>query len=444
VNLPVTAGVNITQTTGGTVTAYPAPGVRNVGDKVTFTATHSAGYVQTAWNDACRHAPAGQTCQLTITGATTVSATFTDTSQPLPVTVTRLPSAGGTIAANPAGPYAVGDTVVFTANPLPLLVHTSWGGACSHVLPDLPCELTLTADATVLANFAVAPAEGAKATVDRVPSPVEGGSITADPTAPEGGYDAGTIVTFTAAPAAGYVQLAWGDVCSHVPAGQTCHLRLTADATVSATFSNTPVTVLLTYHPDAAAGTIAASPAGPHYVGQAVTFTATPATGYRHTGWGGSCSSASANQPCQVTLAADTTVRADFALATVTVTVQTPLGGGAVTPVTGTFTYGTEVTFTAAPTASYVHTAWGHACSHIPTGMPCALTLTRDVTVSAAFTSLSFTKVKTNELGSFTQSYDYPTPGGLYYTKLSGSYEDPEENTKSCEFGISWRVQRVR
>ena len=88
--------------------------------------------------------------------------------------------------------------------------------------------------------------------------------------------------------------------------------------------------------------------------------------------------------------------------------------------------------------------AWGHSCSHALPKQPCQITLTGTTTVSAAFSAWTLERVKTNELGSFTQSYDYPTPGGLHYLKLSGPYEDPEENTKSCELGISWRIERLR
>jgi hypothetical protein len=50
----------------------------------------------------------------------------------------------------------------------------------------------------------------------------------------------------------------------------------------------------------------------------------------------------------------------------------------------------------------------------------------------------------TNRLGDFSQSYDYPANGGISNVKLSGPYEDPEQNTASCELSVSWRIERLR
>ena len=86
----------------------------------------------------------------------------------------------------------------------------------------------------------------------------------------------------------------------------------------------------------------------------------------------------------------------------------------------------------------------GISCSHALPKQRCQITLTGTTRLSVAFSAWTLERVKTNELGSFTQSYDYPTPDGLHYLKLSGPYEDPEGNTKSCELSISWRSQRLR
>jgi hypothetical protein len=430
-------GVTIEPSAGGGI-ARSSGGPYDVGDSVTFTATPDAGYEHTAWGGACNHVQASQPCRLTLTGPVSVSATFTDTTLPQPITITASPSAGGSITADPAGPYHAGDTVDFDAEPEAGYLHASWGGACSHVMPGETCELTLNADATISAIFAEEPEPDQTVTVT-IDHDIANGGVTADPLSDDD-YAAGDTVTFTATPDTGYLHTAWAGACDHVEPSQPCHLVLTADATVSATFSAiVPVTIAPSEN-----GAVDADAISPYHEGQAVTFTATPSTGYVHDAWGGDCSNVLAGEPCELTLGDDNTVSASFERAPITVTHAT-FGSGTITaiPADG-YKTGDEVTFTATADPGYHHSAWGHGCSDATAGQPCVITLATDTTVSAAFKETRSFRVETNDLGSFTQSYDYPTPGGLHYIKLSGPYEDPEQNTKSCELGISWRIERLR
>lgn len=137
-------------------------------------------------------------------------------------------------------------------------------------------------------------------------------------------YDAGSVVTLTATPAANSVFDGWsGAGCSGTG---TCVVPMNAATTVTATFTRT-VTLLVT-RPGDGTGTVTSTPAGincgadcteVYNEGTVVTLTATPAVGSTFRYWlGGRCS---ANEPiwtaetCTVTMNDFTQVIAVFDLA---------------------------------------------------------------------------------------------------------------------------------
>ena len=67
------------------------------------------------------------------------------------VTLTINQSTGGTITADPTGPYHYGDAVVLTADPDDGSTFTGWTGACSGTA--LTCNMTLNGDKTVGGTF---------------------------------------------------------------------------------------------------------------------------------------------------------------------------------------------------------------------------------------------------------------------------------------------------
>jgi len=146
-----------------------------------------------------------------------------------------------------------------------------------------------------------------------VPSPSAGGTITASP-GPDGNgkYVAGTLVTLTPQPASGYVFSSWsGDASGDKPASIT----MDGNKTVTANFSMAPTRYLLFLGiSPAGSGSISASPSpgtdGKYALGAVVTLTATAASGYQFSGWGGDVTG-SAN-PATLTLDRNKTVVANF------------------------------------------------------------------------------------------------------------------------------------
>ena len=229
----------------GTVVSTPA-GIRcgsrcsapyGPGAVVTLTATPDSGSVFGGWSGGgCIGTGA---CAVTVTGATTVSATFA--RQTFTLSVGIVGSGSGTVTSTPTGitcpsacaaGYPSGTVVRLTANPAAGSVFSGWsGGGCAGAGS---CSVTLGANTAVTAIFSV----GSPALSIGITGP---GSVTSRPAgiacAPTctATFEVGTTVTLTAIAAAGATFSGWSGAC----AGTTglCTVTMTAAQSVGATFA---------------------------------------------------------------------------------------------------------------------------------------------------------------------------------------------------------------
>jgi len=138
--------LTISQVTGGTITADPA-GPYHLDDEVTLTATPNNGWSFSSWTGDCSDETTA-TCELTMDADKSVSAVFTQDEYALTITQVT----GGTISADPAGPYHLGDEVTLTATPNSGWSFSAWTGDCSSETTD-NCTLIMDADKSVSAVF---------------------------------------------------------------------------------------------------------------------------------------------------------------------------------------------------------------------------------------------------------------------------------------------------
>jgi hypothetical protein len=214
-------------------------------------------------------------------------------------------------------------------------------------------------------------------------------------------FDAGTTVTLTASAAPGQVFSAWGGDC--IGTAATCTVTMDAAHTVTAGFAPPPATSAALTVSVVGGGTVRSQPAGidcgtacsaTYAIDTRVALSATPDTGQVFSGWGGACTGAGAI--CTVTMNQARSVGATFATAPAvqrTLSV-TPTGNGTVRslPVgidcgsscSAGFGEGASVVLSATPAAGQRFAGWSGAC----TGADaiCALTLSQDLSVGAAFT----------------------------------------------------------
>jgi hypothetical protein len=365
---------------------------------VSLTATPEPGSTFLGWTGACSGTGL---CSLDVTGDTAVTARF---EGPQLLTVARAGSGGGTIASDTAGiecgadcseSYAFGATVTLTATAQTGSTFAGWsGGGCSGTGS---CQVTLTAETTVTAAFAL---EAFAVNVSRIGT--GNGTVASSPIGIDCGADCleafpfNTVVTLTATPATGSTFSGWsGGGCTGT---DTCQVTVTSIVSVTAAFTLDQHTLVVA-KTGTGSGTVTSAPgiscgtdcSEVYDHGTLVTLTASAATGSTFAGWsGGGCSGTGT---CQVTLTAATTVTASFSLNQYTLTVsKTGTGAGTVsstgincgTDCSEVYPHGTVVTLTAAPAAGATFTGWsGGGCTGTGT---CQVTLTAATTVTATFT----------------------------------------------------------
>lgn len=430
---------------------YPA------GTAVTLTAQGTAGSAFVGWSgEGCSGtAP----CQVTLTQARTVSATFTPTytltiapGGPGTGTITSVPAgitcshaAGSTTGACSAS-FVAGTQVTLTIAPGGGTLFTGWGGdGCSgtggcQVLMDR--DRSVTATLVTSLELLVSVTGDGEGTVTSSPTGIlctwANGSTTGQcgtTVAP------GTVVTLTAQPAPNHEFLAWGgEACQ---GSGTCQVTVTLPSAVSATFAirKVPLSVVTA---GAGRGIISSEPTGiacergdgaqsgtcsaEFPLGSAIALQALAAPGHRFAGWAGAgCAGTGA---CVIGLGQASQVSATFVELTETLTIVTSgAGGGTVTSTpagiacvrsSGTqagtciadFPAGTGITLQAQPSGGSLFLGWSGGCSG--TGA-CSVTLAQATQVSAVFgLPQQLLTVTTAGIGSGTIS---SSPAGIQCTR---------------------------
>jgi uncharacterized repeat protein (TIGR02543 family) len=286
---------------GGAVAKDPAPPY-HYGDEVELTATADPGWTFSGWSgDASGSA---NPTTVTMDGDKTVTATFTQNVYALTVNVVG----GGAVAKDPDPPYHYGDEVELTATADPGWTFSGWSGDASGSAS--PTTVTMDADKTVTATFT----QNVYALTVNVGG---NGAVAKNPD--QATYHYGDTVELTATPDLGWSFNYWdGDVAD--PGAASTTLTVDGDETVTAYFFQDEYTLTANVVGN---GAVAKNPdqATYHY-GDEVELTATADPGWTFSGWSGDASG-SAN-PTTVTMDADKTVTAHFALGFTSIAVTAP------------------------------------------------------------------------------------------------------------------------
>jgi Divergent InlB B-repeat domain len=423
------------------------------GQTVTLTSWAAPGWVFDSWGGDC--SGTDPTCVVMMDSVATVTANFAP-AQTLSVSITG--NGNGSVASSPAriscatgntgtcvAPFSVNSNVTLTATPVSGSVFTAWSGGDCAGLTTSTCQVTLSGDESVSANFApmhVLTVQITGGTAGTVSSDTGGISC---PGTCSASYQEGTQVTLTAASGLNATFLGWtGGGCDGTTA--PCQVTMGTDVNVTATFAPIPQPVNVTV---SGGGTVASSPSGiscpgtcsaTFNQGSQVTLTATANTGSSFTGWSGDCTGTT--NPCQVTVDAAKNVTATFASVPRQLTVNI-VGTGSVTsnPVgincPGTcsagYANGAAVTLTAAGTGFL---GWsGGGCSGTGT---CQVTLNADTTVTATFGGVTKTDENNPAVAynGWVDVADAAANGGFY--RMSGVKGDKATWTSPAATSITW------
>ena len=382
------------------------------------------------WGFGCNAiAPTG-TCGVRMLADTTISPSFTLTTSFIQVSThdTTFGTANGTVTSYPAGiscPPTCGASFESGISVTLRAVPDDNSMLASPTYPSDGC----TDSATLQNNYGVCtfvnpPGSGTTVNVYYTHKPVAlnldfagtgAGSVTINGTtctfacSVQFAYNSGTLVGLNPTAAAGSTFAGWsgnlGPFCSAM--SNPC-LIFTAqsDIAITATFNGIPRTLTVNHGGSPqGSGTVSSVPtdidcqtgqcqqAFPN--GTLVTLTATPDDSTSDfTGWSGACTNATG--VCTITMTANTSVTASFALKSRTLTVlEDGTGTGTVASTapasliacgatcSGTVDNGTSVTLTATPDGGDVFAGWSGACTN--TTGDCTITMNGDNTVTATF-----------------------------------------------------------
>jgi len=212
----------------------------------------------------------------------------------------------GSVSLNPAaGAYDFGTMVTLAARADSGYQFDGWSGDLSPASGTNPATITMDADKSVTATFTALPPPQYTLSVNVVGS----GNATLNPSGAV--HNAGTVVTLTATPAAGYQFAVWsGDL-----SGSTNPATITmgADKSVTATFAPLPPPKYTLSVNVVGFGNVTLNPSGiVHNAGTVLTLTATPNAGYQLSGWSGAVTPHSGANPATITMNANKNVTVTF------------------------------------------------------------------------------------------------------------------------------------
>ncbi len=240
---------------------------------------------------------------------TALTANFVWTFTSIPqVTVIANPVIGGTVSGG--GTFAQGSVATVAAMPNAGYVFTNWtdGGVVVSTSPSY--QFTIAGNRTLTANFTVVPV--GKFAVVLSSNPMAGGT-----TQGSGSFNAGSSVTVTATPNAGYSFVSWTSGGVIVSTSTAYTFLLTSNRTLVANFSNIPASqfaLILSSNP-AAGGTTTGS--GSYPAGTSVTATAAVNPGYTFVNWTENGAIVSTSAAYTFALSANRTLLANFILTAV-------------------------------------------------------------------------------------------------------------------------------
>jgi len=280
------------------------------GTALELSATAEAGWRFVGWSGDCSGTLAQ--CQLTVSGVRNVQASFVeDVPDMFALQVGLSGTGGGNVSSNPAGidcgpgaactaNFVEGSMVTLTASPQVGSEFIGWSGAC--IGNALTCELSMTTDRNVSAQFSLTAAPQFSLSVQRVGS----GQVVSNPVGIDCGavcqasFDEGQLVTLLPTPALGWTFSHWSGDCAGSGA---CSVTLDADAEVSATFVEQSATEVLVEFSGSGSGRVTSNPAGidcgsddvgdcigEFDSGVSITLTAEADPGSSFTSWSGDCS----------------------------------------------------------------------------------------------------------------------------------------------------------
>lgn len=207
-------------------------GSYSYGDDATVRAVPSTGYTFVNWTQGGTVVSANSNYSFTVTSGLTLVANFSQIT--FTVALSSTPAAGGTTSGG--GLYGSGTTATVTATPATGYRFVNWTQGGTAVSANPVYSFPVTANITLVANFAVA-----NYIIVTTVSPAGTGS-----TSGGGSFNYGASVTIRATPATGYQFTNWTENGSAVSTSPNYTFTVTGSRNLLANFSQIPRLLTLT------------------------------------------------------------------------------------------------------------------------------------------------------------------------------------------------------
>jgi uncharacterized repeat protein (TIGR02543 family) len=426
--------LTIASTAGGSViTPGERTSIYDQGIVVSLVAEAEEGYRFVNWSGDVGTVANINAASTTITmnGDYSITATFVAVYD---LTISSTAGGSVTLPGEGAFTYDAGTVVSLTAAPASGYHFVNWTGDVGTVanVNAASTTITINGDYSITATFV--------AVYDLTISSTAGGSVTLPG---EGAftYDAGTVVSLTAAPASDYHFVNWtGDVSTvaNVNAATTT-ITMNGDYSITANF----VAVYDLTISSTAGGsvTLPGERAFTYDAGTVVSLSATPATGYQFVKWTGDVGTiANINTASTtITMNGDYSIMATF-VAVYDLNISSTAGGSVTLPGGGAFTYddGTVVSLTATPATGYQFVNWTGDVGTIANINAASTTITMngDYSITANFESIPAGQYRL-DISSSGCGY-VNTPGEGIYAYAEGTVVELVANPVGDNSFVEW------
>lgn len=305
------------------------------GTVVTLTATPDSTSAFIGWSVPCNNGNSSTTCQLTVNGPITATATFAIDEETLTVSTAGAGQGDvsddlGQISCSTScwSDYDYGTLVDLTAVPasnVPTL-FSGWTGPCTNPQPSVNCQVTMDEAQTVTATFTLntygvtVGVTGSGSGTVTANSDANGNAINCGGDC-SGTFYQGELVTLTATPAQANSRFVGWSGVSGCTTATICSFEIDgASVAATADFALNTLTVNLA---GGGSGTVTSGDSpqtidcgvicmNNYPLDSVVTLTANPSAGSSFSAWTGNCINAQPAPTCQVTMATSQTVTATF------------------------------------------------------------------------------------------------------------------------------------
>jgi hypothetical protein len=321
--------ITLSTTTGGTVSGSDS---YEYGSTCIVTATTNSGYAFVNWTEGTTVVSTNASYSFTVSAARTLKANFAKT-----YTITLQSGTGG--SASGQGTFNSGSTCTVTASPYTGYKFANWTEGTTSVSTNTAYSFTVSANKTLKANFEVQ-------TFSIALEASTGGTVSG-----QGTFNSGSNNTVIATPSSGYNFVSWTENGAIVSTSASYTFTVNSPRSLKANFVIKTFAITLE---TSTGGTVSGQ--GTFNYGASNTITATSNEGYNFVSWTENGTVVSSSASYTFTVNSTRSLKANFAIKTFAITLETSTGG--TVSGQGTFNYGTNNTVTATPNEGYDFVGW--------------------------------------------------------------------------------------